>query len=113
MEHQVYYPLITKVALSPDGQQIAYALREPLITDERSEFITHLYVVPLGGGESTQLTHGEYGNRCPRWSPDGRTIAFLSTRTGVDNLYVTHASGGEAWALTGCRWARAWSCTAP
>ena len=101
LEQQTRYPEITEVALSPDGRQVVYAVQEPLMTDERSEFITHLYLAPTGGGESLQLTYGQHSNRCPRWSPDGRYLAFLSTRSDRANLYVMHVAGGEAWALTG------------
>ena len=100
MERQIRYPFISEVALSPDGNQVIYVVREPLMTDERSEFLTHLYLAPTKGGEPIQLTYGERSDRCPRWSPDGRYIAFLSTRSGKANLYVMRAAGGEAWALT-------------
>jgi len=100
MEAQIRYPLITEVALSPDGQQVVYVVRESLMTEEKSEYITHLYLAPLAGGDLIQLTYGQYSNHSPRWSPDGHYLAFLSTRSGKANLYAMRASGGEAWALT-------------
>ncbi|MBN1583737.1 MAG: S9 family peptidase [Anaerolineae bacterium] len=99
-EKQIHYPLISEVALSPDGTQVVCAVREPLLSEERSEFITHLYLVSTDGGMPIQLTYGEHSNRCPKWSPDGQCIAFLSTRVGKANLYAMRAAGGEAWALT-------------
>ncbi len=99
-EKQVHYPLITEVMPSPDGRRVVYAVREPLMTDEKSEFLTHLYLASADGGDPLQLTFGEYSNRGAQWSPDGRYIAFLSTRDGKSNVYVMRADGGEAWALT-------------
>lgn len=99
-ERQIYYPMITELALSPDGGRVVYAVREPLMTDDKSEYITHLYLVSTGDGEPVQLTFGSHSERCPRWSPDGRHLAFLSNRAGKDNLYSMRADGGEAWPLT-------------
>jgi dipeptidyl aminopeptidase/acylaminoacyl peptidase len=99
-ERQIHYPMITEVALSPDGRRVVYVVREPLMTDEKSEYITHLYLASTEGGEPIQLTFGEHSERCPRWSPDGRYVAFLSAHSGKDNLYAMRADGGEAWPLT-------------
>ncbi|MCD6291419.1 MAG: S9 family peptidase [Anaerolineae bacterium] len=101
IEKQIYYPSITEVAPSPDGRWVVYAVKEPLMTDERSEFLTHLYLASADGDEHFQLTFGEYSDRGAQWSPDGRYIAFLSTRNKEKaNIYIMRVNGGEAWALT-------------
>ena len=100
-EQLIHYPLITDLDLSADGTQIVYAVREPVLTDEESKFITHLYRVSTDGGTPLRLTYGQASNSSPRWSPDGCYIAFLSDRQdGKKNLYVMHTEGGEAWRLT-------------
>jgi len=43
--------------------------------------VSIIYVVPQSGGEWTQITEGKYFDDKPRWSPDGRTLYFLSNRT--------------------------------
>jgi len=100
-EMQMHYPEVTESALSPDGKFIVYTVKEPLMTDKRSAFITHLYLVPVSGDEPIQLTYGETNNHTPKWSPNSQYIAFLSNRSGKANIYVIRCGGGEAWALTG------------
>jgi len=104
-EIQVRYPLITETALSPDGCRVVYGVREPLMTEDESRYLTHLYLVPVEGGAPIQLTWGRFTNHTARWSPDGRYLAFLSDRPGSDgekkaNIYVMRTAGGEPWALT-------------
>ena len=100
IDDQIQYPLINEVSLSPDGERVVYTVREPLLTEERSEYITHLYLADVKTGESIQLTRGEHANSHPRWSPDGRYIAFISTRYEKPNVYAIDTKGGEAWPLT-------------
>ena len=105
IEHRLGYPSIQEVAPAPDGRRTVYVVREPLLRDDRSEFLSHLYLASGedadgDAGGAQQLTFGDHRNTSPRWSPDGRHIAFLSTRSGQANVYCLRASGGEAWALT-------------
>lgn len=104
-EIQVRYPMVTEAALSPDGGHVVYAVREPLMTEDESRYLTHLYLVPSEGGTPIQLTWGSHANRTARWSPDGRYLAFVSDRPGLNgekkaNIYVMRIAGGEPWALT-------------
>ena len=56
----------------------------------------------VASGETTQLTAGVEGESSPRWSPDGRTIAFIAKRSGDDvaQIYLLPVAGGEATRLT-------------
>ena len=67
----------------------------------------HLFVVPAdGSAEPVQLTEGDYEDHSPSWSPDGRTIAFVSARHPdwdlemVSDVYLMPAAGGEPRRLT-------------
>src|SRR5580658_6314746 len=63
--------------ISPDGQWIAYSVATP---DLEANHTTHnIWIVPAAGGESRQITRGGSDER-PRWSPDGKKIAFVSSR---------------------------------
>ena len=100
IEGQIWYPLINEVALSPDGKKVVYSVREPLLTEEKSEFISHLYLADVETGEKVQLTYGESNESCPVWSPCGKFIAFISTRPEKANICALRVAGGEAWLLT-------------
>ncbi len=100
VEMQMHYPEIIEAVLSPDGKSIVYTVKEPLMTDKQSAFITHLYLVQLADNSPVQLTFGESNNHTPRWSPDNRFIAFISNRSGKNNIRVMRTAGGESWALT-------------
>lgn len=91
---------VVAIDVSPDGKKVAYSVREALMTDETSEYIQHLYLANADGSETLRLTKGTKSNSSPKFSPDGRKIAFLSNRDGKTNLYVLPLGGGEAEKLT-------------
>lgn len=74
--------------VSPDGRTIIF------------DMLGDLYTLPIGGGKATRLTSGMAWDCMPRWSPDGRTIAFVSDRDGSDNLWIVNADGTGARRLT-------------
>src|SRR5947208_1003726 len=76
-------------AVSPDGRQICFS------------YLGDLWTVSATGGVATRLTVHEAHDSYPRWSPDGKWIAFSSNRDGsAYDLYVVPAVGGEARQLT-------------
>jgi dipeptidyl aminopeptidase/acylaminoacyl peptidase len=91
---------ITSVRVSPDGRQVVYAVREAIMTDDRSEYVNQLYLTDAGGSSTVRLSKGDKNNSNPRWSPDGKWIAFASNRDGKNNLYVLPVGGGESERLT-------------
>src|SRR5262245_17987413 len=58
-----------------------------------------LWLVPVDGGYPFPLTYGDYDDTNPRWSPDGRTIAFISNRSGNTALWLIDVMSGEQRAL--------------
>jgi dipeptidyl aminopeptidase/acylaminoacyl peptidase len=88
--------------ISPDGTRVAYTVTA--IDEEASEYRSAIWVAPLdGSGEPRPFTSGEKRDTTPRWSPDGKWLAFASNRGEEKtpaNLYVIPAEGGEARKLT-------------
>ncbi len=72
----------TDVALSPDGRNVAFAVKST--APGKDGYRTALWVVPAdGSAPPRQLTVGSRNDTTPRWSPDGRALAFLSDRAAV------------------------------
>ena len=85
--------------VSPDGAWIAYAVSR--LDQEKDARDTDIYMVPFGGGEPIRLTTGEKPERSPRWSPDGRYLAFLANRDETETqVWLLDRRGGEATKLT-------------
>lgn len=89
------------LAIAPDGSAVAFALFEPGDPVSGAPPPPNcVWVVPANGtGAAARLTAGPM-DWSPKWSPDGRSIAFLSARSGPPRVYVTLASGGRARPLT-------------
>ena len=76
------------VDVSPDGKEIAFDL------------LGDIYTVPIAGGEAHSLTSGIPWDMQPRYSPDGKWIAFTSDRSGGDNIWVMGRDGKNPQAVT-------------
>jgi len=88
----------TDPQIAPDGKKVAFVASVPDIDANRSD--TDIWLVSINGGEPLRLTSGEGADYHPRWSPDGRTIAFVSTRGGSAQIWTIPVDGGEAVQLT-------------
>jgi dipeptidyl aminopeptidase/acylaminoacyl peptidase len=94
------FQLITDCRISPDGKHVVFAVQR---VDKKAEKkYSNLWVVPTDGGRPRQFTYGDQVDGQPRWSPDGREIAFLSNRGDEKQpqMYVIPFYGGEARPLT-------------
>jgi dipeptidyl aminopeptidase/acylaminoacyl peptidase len=93
-------------AVSPDGSRVLYVLAR--LDEAANECCGNLWIVSTAGGTPRPFTADLGRDASPVWSPDGRWVAFLSTRGGkrmgrkapVMQLWVMPADGGEARQLT-------------
>ena len=91
---------ISAVRVSPDASKVLYTVREALMTDDRSEYVNQVWLCNTDGSNGIQLTKGDKNSSNPKWSPDGKWIAFTSSRDSKSNLYVLPVGGGEAEKIT-------------
>src|SRR6185295_10866657 len=76
-------------------------VNDAVMTADKSEFVTQIWMANLATKQNIQLTFGEKSSTSPKWSPDGNWIAFLSTRKdNRNNIYLLNVNGGEAEPLT-------------
>ncbi len=85
-------------ALSPDASRIIYTVNKIDANDNKE--CSALQLLDLASGETRQMTGGRSVDAGARWSPDGKSIAFVSDRAGMSQLYLLPADGGEARQLT-------------
>src|ERR1700691_6271680 len=89
---------LSEPQVSPDGKWIAYAVSTPDL--EANKSVRNIWIVSASGGQPKQLTRGGTDAR-PRWSPDGKKLAFLSARLeNIPQVYWMNLQGGEANRVT-------------
>src|SRR5215216_2754400 len=92
---------LSDVQISPDGALVAFVAGDYFKVDSASAK-RRIWVVPTDTGAPRPFTGGPRTDNTPRWSPDGRTLAFLSDRLedGRQQIYLLDCGGGEARRLT-------------
>jgi TolB protein len=88
--HEIHYEETTWKArpdFSPDGKRMVYA-------SYLGQQWHQLWVIPAQGGDAFPLSYGDFDNINPRWSPDGKKIAFISNRGGNTSLWIQNIPGG-------------------
>ncbi|MFQ5770998.1 MAG: LpqB family beta-propeller domain-containing protein [bacterium] len=94
------YKNIQATAMSPDGSLIAYVVRKPVMEGEKSEYLSHIWVVSADGKMNFQYTQGDKSATNPAFSPDGTYLAFTSSRSKKNQVWIMRVSGGEAEQVT-------------
>jgi dipeptidyl aminopeptidase/acylaminoacyl peptidase len=85
--------------LSPDAEWVAYTVGSASLKEDKSE--QRIWMVPFAGGDAIALTAEGVSSGHPRWSPDGKYLAFLSARhEGKTQVWLLNRVGGEAQRLT-------------
>ena len=89
---------ISDPQVSSNGRTVLFTVVTPDL--EKNTQPSQIWSVSLEGGEPRQLTHEGTRSQRPRWSPDGRRIAFLSNRDGSQQIWLMQADGSKARRLT-------------
>lgn len=84
------------VSVCPEGRRIVCTVTEALIAEEKSGWLSHIYMTQNNGQFWKKLTDGEDSCLNPQWSPDGKWIAFIKN----NNLWIMPEDGGGMMQLT-------------
>jgi dipeptidyl aminopeptidase/acylaminoacyl peptidase len=88
---------IGDLRVSPDGNRVAFVVSEPAKASGQRR---NIWVHDIPAASLKQLTAAAKSDTRPRWSPDGRSLAFLSDRDGTNQVFLIPLDGGEARPLT-------------
>lgn len=100
VEDYATMPNVTAPQWSPDGKQIAYVVTQADLARSISAYDSDVWIIDGDGANGRRLTFANGIDTHPRWSPDGKNIAFLSDRGGRNAIWLLDPRGGEPRALT-------------
>ena len=89
---------IHEVQIAPDGSRVLYVISE--VNIKGNFYNSDIWIIDTQGGTPFKLTNGPKRDDTPRWSPDGKRIAFISDRDEKNQIWLINPAGGEAWKLT-------------
>ena len=85
--------------IAEDGKWVAYTVSTMSLKEDKTE--TRIWMAPAAGGDAIVMTAEKESSSHPRWSPDGKYLAFLSKRgEGKTQVWLLNRMGGEAQKLT-------------
>jgi len=100
-EMQLKTKAIATPRVSPDGLWVAYSVSNEVMAADKSEFVSQVWLGSVDGKQNMQLTFADKSSTNPKWSPDGKWLAFTSSRKdSKNNLYLIRVAGGEAEMIT-------------
>src|SRR5512135_2580727 len=92
LEEMLKLKRVSDPQLSPDGRLVAYVVTD--VSLEKNSRANHLWLVPVAGGAAMPVLRSDRTEDTPRWSPDGKAMAFVSTRGGSSQVWVAEVGSG-------------------
>jgi Tol biopolymer transport system component len=89
---------VTDPQISPDGKRVAFVVTEYFLEEGKSN--AEIYLINIDGSDLQRMTRNDAQDTRPRWSPDGKQIMYLSTRSGNAQAWSIPLNGGEPKQLT-------------
>ncbi|MEK6299984.1 MAG: S9 family peptidase [Acidobacteriota bacterium] len=89
---------VSDAQVSPDGQWVAYVVTSADMKENAND--ADVWLVSTAGAEPVRLTASKKNDNQPRWSPDGKRIAFISAREEKSQIFLISPFGGEPEKLT-------------
>jgi dipeptidyl aminopeptidase/acylaminoacyl peptidase len=89
---------VSEPQLAPDGRVVAFTVSTPSLPDNKN--LGRIWLAAADGSEAKEVSTGPGSERAPRWSPDGKALAFISVRDGDSQVWRLSTDGGEPTKLT-------------
>ncbi|MCV0424446.1 MAG: S9 family peptidase [Roseibium sp.] len=89
---------LSELAFSPDGKELIYGVNSVDIQNDR--YLVEYVISDTNGADVRTLIEKSSHSSSPQWSPDGHLVAYLSSKTGVSNIWFISSQGGESRQIT-------------
>jgi len=98
VERALSYYTINGFLFSPEGSKAVAVVSQTGVADDLPA--SHIWMIDIASKTLQQFTYSQKSETSPKWSPDGKKLAFLSGRNGKSQIFVMDVDGGEAMQLT-------------
>ena len=99
-ETSIQIKQISDLNISDKNNKISFVVRQALTEDEKSEYLSQIWVANTDGSDLFQFTYDKKSNTHPRFSPDGKYLAFISQRSEKPQIWIMNIAGGGPWQFT-------------